>query len=442
MKISLRLSSFLLLLVAILPLCACASDLAAQVTDTKITETKKETEEEKKTHVWSVPTPLTWKDIDAIPIATADMTSDELRKICVDYFRLQTSFQWTPNKNFEYVIRSSEKVRNFQAGKYYGGIPYVTSSKGGGNLYLWMEYYDEETGALDLTRLSGQDLMDLVGNHCAHGAFWGWTRVINSAETRGTKTLTQKNGCLNVGPYTYDPNLEEFSTSDPALGTDKVCADNGEQIMFQSYAKLLPADGINATHVKTWHVRMVSQGAHVEYAPDGSIDGEKSYVHCIEQAAKNAQYTASDGTKLNVMAGIDLKFTFKQLYASGYIPFTFAEFLGTDPVEKSEVTLDLAQNSVTAEELQKATVTSNYSISHVTVQAVDEKGEILYRYVKKFVPSDTGGNAILCTSLSLEKAIIPATLNRYANRDDVKIRLLCRISTGEEPVIYEGNLVK
>ena len=106
------------------------------------------------------------------------------------------------------------------------------------------------------------------------------------------------------------------------------------------------------------------------------------------------------------------------------------------------MTLDLEKEKVTTEELKSATVTSNYSISHVTVQAVDEKGEVLYRYVKKFTPSDTGGNAIICTSLSLEKAIIPATLNRYANDENVKIRILCRISTGEEPVIYEGSLVK
>ncbi len=442
MKILLRLTAFLLLLAAILPLCACTANLDAQVTHTETAETKKEPEEEKKTHVWSVPTPMTWKDIDAIPIANAHMTSDELRKICVDYFRLQTSFQWTPNKIFEYTIRSSDSVRKFQPGKYYGGIPYVTSSKGGGNLYLWMEYYDEATGTLDLTRLSGQDLMDLVGNHCAHGAFWGWTRVINSAEIRGTKTYTQKNGCLNVGPYTYDPNLEEFSTDDPEKGTDKVCEANGEQVMFQSYAKLLPADGINATHVKNWHVRMISQAAHVEYAADGTIDGEKSYVLCLEQASGPKQYVSPDGTKLNVMAGVDVKYTFAKLFETGYIPFTFAEFLGTDPVEQSKVTLNLDKSSATAEDLQSSTVTSNYSISHVTVQAVDENGEVLYRYVKKFVPSDTGGNAIICTSLSMEKAIIPATLNRYANKGDAKIRVLCRISTGEEPVIWEGNLVK
>ena len=433
-----RLVSALCILAVILPLCACSTGLDVKYTATENAPTK----EEKKTHVWSVPTPLTWKDIDSIPVANTEMSADELRKICVDYFRLQASFQWTPNKSFQYTIRSSDSVRKFQPGKYYGGIPYVTSSKGGGNLYLWMEYYDENTGALDLTKLSGQDLMDLVGNHCAHGAFWGWTRVINSAEIRGTKTYTQKNGCINVGPYVYDPELEEFSTSDPLLGTDKVCADNGEQVMYQSYAQLLPADGINATHVKNWHVRMISDAAHVEYAADGTIDGEKSYVLCIEQASSNKSYTAPDGTQLTIMSGVDKKYTFAQLFETGYIPFTFAEFLGTDPVETSTVTLDLEKEKVTADELKKSTVTSNYSISHVAVQAVDEKGEVLYRYVKKFIPSDTGGNAIICTSLSLEKAIIPATLNRYAGDENVKIRILCRISTGEEPVIYEGALVK
>ena len=430
-----------LLLCTLRPLCACSSGLEEASTDPATAPSEK-TAEEKKEITYSVPAPLTWEDINAIPIATSDMSSEELRKICVDYFRLQTSFQWTPNKSFSYIIRSGNSERKFQPGKIYGGIPYVTSSKGGGNLYLWMEHYDEKTGVLDLSKMSGQDLMDLLGNHCAHGAFWGWTRVVNSAEIRGTRTLSHKNGCLAVGPYKFDPELEEYSTEDPEKGTDKVCKTNGEQVMYQSYAKLLPADGINASHTGNWHVRMISQAANVVYNTDGTIDGEKSYVLCIEQASSPKEYTCPDGTVAQIMSCVDKKYSFASMYKGGYIPFTFAEFLGTDPVEKAEVTLDLDQSTVTAEMLQGATVSSNYSISHVTVQAVDEKGEVLYRYVKKFIPSDTGGNAIICTSLPMEKAIIPATLNRFANKDDVTVRILCRVSNGEEPVIWEGKLTK
>ena len=51
-----------------------------------------------------VPKPLTQADIDAIPIATADMTEDQLRQIVLDFFRLQLSFQWTPAEDFEYTI--------------------------------------------------------------------------------------------------------------------------------------------------------------------------------------------------------------------------------------------------------------------------------------------------------------------------------------------------
>lgn len=428
----------LLLFATLLPLAACSSGITAEPAP----KTEKISREEKREITYSVPTPLTWDAVNAIPIATSDMTSDELRKICVDYFRLQTSFQWTPNKNFSYIIRSGNSERKFRPGKIYGGIPYVTSSKGGGNLYLWMEHYDEKTGVLDLSKMSGQDLMDLLGNHCAHGAFWGWSRVVNSAEIRGTKTLSHKNGCLAVGPYQFDPELEEYSTNDPEKGTDKVCTANGEQIMFQSYAKLLPADGINATHTGNWHVRMISSAAHVERDANGNIDGEKSYVLCIEQASKPKDYTCPDGTVAQIMSCVDKKYSFSSLFKSGYIPFTFAEFLGTDPVEPAEVTLDIDQSFATCEMLQKATVSSNYSISHVTVRAVDEKGEVLYRYVKKFIPSDTGGNAIICTNLSMEKAIIPATLNRFANQDNVSIQVLCRVSNGEEPVIWEGKLTK
>ena len=130
-----RTLALFLLLSTLLPLASCSQAISEPAPATEV-QTEEKTKETAEVHTWSVPTPLTWEQINAIPVANSSMTSDELRKICVDFFRLQASFQWTPEKNFEYTIRSSDSVRKFQAGKYYGGIPYVTSSKGGGNLSL------------------------------------------------------------------------------------------------------------------------------------------------------------------------------------------------------------------------------------------------------------------------------------------------------------------
>ena len=59
----------------------------------------------------AVSDPLTWEKINAIPIANGEMTVDQLRQICVDYMRLELSFQWTPNETMKYVIRGAGQVR-------------------------------------------------------------------------------------------------------------------------------------------------------------------------------------------------------------------------------------------------------------------------------------------------------------------------------------------
>ena len=41
-------------------------------------------------------TKLLASQLESLPLASADMTKDELRRLCLDYFELQLSFQWTP----------------------------------------------------------------------------------------------------------------------------------------------------------------------------------------------------------------------------------------------------------------------------------------------------------------------------------------------------------
>ena len=53
----------------------------------------------------------------------------------------------------------------------------------------------------------------LFGNQCSFGAYWGWGRVINSANYGGTNEMVLKNGFLRVGDYSYAPygdSLEKF----------------------------------------------------------------------------------------------------------------------------------------------------------------------------------------------------------------------------------------
>ena len=110
---------------------------------TKTQEVKTEPTEEKSLYP-KVTNPLTWDRIRALPIATDAMTEEERRQLCVDFMRLQLTFEWTPAEPIEYILGVREKDMAFHVGHVYGGPPY-RSGNANGNLYLWMEYLDPET---------------------------------------------------------------------------------------------------------------------------------------------------------------------------------------------------------------------------------------------------------------------------------------------------------
>ena len=55
----------------------------------------------------------------AIPIATPDMTPDQLRQICVSYIKLSVSFQWIADRYMSFVDKPE---KTFYKGKLNGGI--------------------------------------------------------------------------------------------------------------------------------------------------------------------------------------------------------------------------------------------------------------------------------------------------------------------------------
>ena len=402
-----------------LPFCACSAGELETPANTEEIEKPAVTKKEEK--AVSVPDPLTWDKINAIPIATSDMTEDQLRQICADYFRLQLTYQWTPSESFRYEIESYDRMVDMKKGKIYVGSPY---DGGRGNLYKIMNYYDPETGILTTSK-NGEHTTDLIGNHCTSASHWGWSRVSNTIHFGLTETVTEANGAIKLGPYQY-PNEGKTHKS-----TREVCAANGEQVMFESYAKLKLADGVVNSN-GAGHVMMVSEKAHVEYLEDGSIDGEKSYVLFMEQVSswKNKEY---NGQSFPQQGNVDEKYTFNKLFKSSYLPFTIKELIGEDPVEKSVVTLDYAEPTATPEALKGAKITSNYEISDITICVTDPDGKEAYKYITN------------CNWGEFEKemtnSIFPATLSSFVKKGGHKIQIDCRIGTGELITVYSGELV-
>ena len=408
------------LLLLALCLCACGK-----------TETPAPTEPAKPVEKL-VPKPLTWADIDAIPIATADMTEEELRQICIDYFRLQLSFQWTPKEDLIYEITGYRKPAAFPAGTVYAGLPYMNPSHVG-NLYVLMEYYDPETGLLDNSGMGQQTFADRIGNNCASGSFWGWARVVNSVINHSCRYATKSFGFLPVGPYTYDDSILDWNPDTP---TAAVCRENGEQTMFASYAALKPADGVVVHHGTPGdaHMRMISREVVVAYNPDGSIDGSNSYITFLDQTS-NPTATTMDGHPVVVEGGLDRTHTFRSMFNEGYLPFTFAELIGQDPVEPAEVWLKLPKGaSSTFNHMRRGTVSSNYTISHLTLTVEDRDGKEVYRNVS-YLPEH---NLFTTTLFSLMPL---AELEPYTG-EDYTATIACRVSTGQLLTVWTGNLTE
>ena len=360
---------------------------------------------------------ITWDKINSFPIATDEMTTDELRTLVVDFFRFCRTFPWVPSEDYYEVVNN--KPVSLTGGVVYGGLPYV--AVGHGSVYRLMDFYNENTGEVDIVKAFENNRY--FGNQCSSGAFVAWGRVVNSAAYNTTEYMVPKNGFIKLGNYVYDENLDNFKTD---VYTSHITQANGRQVMYESYALLQPADGlVHWTPRQAGHVIMSTSKAVVVRNPDGTINGDESYVTIIDQAGIYTLQNAQDT--------VDWVASFTYLYDNNYLPFTFAELLGTDPVEKSVTTFSHTGDTVTVDQLKTATVDSNYAISDVYLTVKDSFGNEVYTKVVRPIYVDY-------RSLSVGSAA-QAFDGIYAD-GGYTLEVRVQLYTGERPVVYTGELVR
>jgi len=420
-----RFLALLLCLVTLLSLAACA----AQPQETTAPSQPAETEPVDDYDYPEIKDKLTWEKINSFPVKTSDMTVEEMRELCVDFFRFTKNALWTPNADKKYVRNNKGTVDEILKGTVYGSLPYI--GMGSGSIYRMMDYLNEETGVLDITRAT-QASPTLFGNQCSIGAYWAWGRVMNSAKYDWTQGMIVANGFLRVGPYTYDDKRDNFNEYD---NTVVVCEKNGEQVMYQSYALMQPADGF-VQYTTAGHVMMCASTAHVEYI-DGTdqIDGEKSYLYIIDQHQKWVEGENAEGDKFLYKNYLDRKMTFKKLFEGSYLPFTFAEFLGTDPVEETECAFSFTGDTITVKELFAGVVKSNYSIADIYASVKDSSGKEVYRHAVRV--KMTGDKELALTR--------NGNVSKWGTLDvssgEFTVEISVQLSTGERPTVYTGKLI-
>ncbi|MBR2616586.1 MAG: hypothetical protein IKC69_07915, partial [Clostridia bacterium] len=305
MKALIRSLALILVAATIFSLSACggkepATETVAPVETAKPALSPEETKsEEKNTEpvvYKKVEKPLSQADFDAIPIAKSSMSTDELRKICLQYVALSVAFPWVPDVTYSYTVERQVYDVTYQEGELYAGIPYVNVASG--NAYRWLEFYDSETGVFKLSKTFAKD-NGLWGTACSGTACWGWGRVVNSAKYSWTAAMTQKNGFIPVGSFQYSPEINRYG-EDGFPDCKDIAKENGAEIMYESYAKMLPADCL----VNNGHVRMNAAVPTVVRDENGKIDPKKSYTLWSDQGMyRNLDYqirTQSDGTTYSI----------------------------------------------------------------------------------------------------------------------------------------------
>lgn len=369
----------------------------------------------------------------AIPKADKTMTTDELRKICYDYMGLQISFMYTPNVDFSYIVTSQKLPVIKEAGQLYAGFPYVCV--GSGNLYRLAEYYNEETGVVDVSYALEDPR--LFGNACTGAAASAWSRVISSSKLGYTFELNKMNNCIPVGPYTYPEDIKEFGNNQYNNMTClHICENNGEQVMYQSYAQAHLADGM----VNRGHVRMFASEPKVVYKEGtDEIDGEKSTVLYRDQGCYTTgewhKKLDAEGNEFVTQGGLDVEVTFKQLYDKHYIPFTFKEFLGTEPVRKAKVITDLPARQTSVEDICCATFRANYNISDIFFLVKDKDGNEVHRSVYRHYHFTE-------RELNMKEVAGAEALEKLEVKDGYTIEISCQLYNGDLLTAYTGKLLK
>ena len=277
-------------------------------------------------------------------------------------------------------VEASNKYRTLKAGRIYSGIPY-THGSGSGDSYLACGEPDENgvyhiTG-LNSTIITGNSGTSYnhcarLGNDCADAVFWAWGRVSSTISFNGTRTMAPAMGCIKVGDYVCDDKVSYKNTV-------ITCQENGEDVMFAAYMQMQKGDAFTNYNGSTGHAFMFVD-IHVEYTADGKIDAENSYALVHEQGGGGDQdgktyFDETLGETVYRICSTDNKYTFRKLFDNGYLPVTIKELVDPSPLEEPWVEDSLEVRTI--DDMYTGQITSNYRISHVTIEITGADGKLL-----------------------------------------------------------------
>ena len=344
------------------------------------------------------------------------------------------TFMWRATEDMTYYFATSEVT--IKAGRLYRGMPYTHAR---GTLASFMEYAGEanEKGEHDMVGITsemfdGGSQHARLGNDCSGAVSVAYATVSSTTKNVGASTVTVNKGYIPVGIYTPDPASNSNGV--------QICIDNGEQVMYQSYAMAQRADIVSCSS----HSMMV-QAVDVVYAEDGTIDGELSTVTVVHQTPDlirdNRYYTegpyseAEYGERVYRTFRIDEPKTFKGLFDSGYMPYTCKELIDASAVPEVQITDTETQHSF--ETIVSGTIKANRLIDCVTMTITDEAGNVVQQGTARgYRANAVGTNWDMNYDLSMLRYESPMKMSGHLNLNQLgagnyHCQLDVRVMSGE-----------
>lgn len=365
---------------------------------------------------WSIPT------ISGAVAVRDDAAEDILlarRATVMAKMRAMGDLYWRATEDVKYRISSTGRWVEFKAGRIYRGIPYAYA-RSDQNTFLEFAGEPDEKGIYDISGLATVHMGNggtfaRIGNDCSGSVNFSFSSVgADISGSNSSRYMIEANGYYKVGDYEYTP------TEDGRIGISKeIVAANGKERMFEAYAKVQGGDALDTTAAGGGHVILV-MGKHVVYNADGSIDGQRSYIHTLEQTPGPVSITVQQHSwneqlqEIVYDIYIEKDLTFDQCFSSGYLPITVKVL--TDATQSTELKIrdSLSAEEHTYENLLKGSLASTHMISSVTLTVTDDNGQVFSirgsgirasirtYYMKNFLTEDP---AVMRGSMDLSKLI-------------------------------------
>ena len=318
----------------------------------------------------------------ACGVKTEEPTEDiiaQRRQMALDHMREELSFYWTCDVELPYYRgRTGLLEFTYQPGRIYRGIPY-TGSGGTKETFLRYTQSTDERGVHALSGFAineetGEYAVSQLGSDCSTSVFNAWNQFASSirGDKRNTKSMTVNNGYLRVGSYESDP--------DENADTQKTCRENGEQVMFEAYSQLQPADAVVHNDNGSGHAMLVVSVEVKRNQKNGEILGNTSFVTVMDQTSGNLAddtkvFDENIGAEVYPIGNLEKAYSFAQLYKSGYLPITCKELVDPSPVDE---TLELVEGEQKGDDLAAVlnanTLESSRAINLITLTVTDGAG--------------------------------------------------------------------